>query len=538
MPAAPRLQGSTVERAAPRMTVLRRRRRRGRPPGRRGTLSRVGRRLRSSALVVVLAALAVVAGALGVGCPRSSAAPCNGDGDCFRGEVCLDGRCAVTACDRADCPADSLCVPVDCAGDAGTLDARDAGAAPDSGAVDDDDGGATGDGGGAVDGDGGATGDSGAIGDGGGATGDGGANVDGGGTPLDAGGPGWASPGSAARYRATLDPGVLSGDVDGLPVLVAITPTWFDVQDALAGVDALRFYSDDGALMSAEVDGEPGLTTLVWVRVPVVRAEVAPQGFWIYAGGAPDNGAAPLGLPPMLDVWSGYGGVWHLGEDGFTKDVSGTYEDPSCAHPSHDAGCAARVTGFVGDGRDFTETDHHLNPSSRTDLDVPLGGAQTISAWFAARTVSPTQGGAIVYKEYGCHGWWIGLEPSGKLLATAAAADVDTTCGDTRRTITRSTATLVDDTWHHAAMIVDREHGRLSLYIDGAAAEEKPFDGGVKQMTSGPLRLGTSWDDLSRFDGRIDEVRIYDGALSADRVRLDFDAARDALLTYGPRETP
>jgi hypothetical protein len=68
--------------------------------------------------------------------------------------------------------------------------------------------------------------------------------------------------------------------------------------------------------------------------------------------------------------------------------------------------------------------------------------------------------------------------------------------------------------WSHLAATYDGE--RLRLYLDGELAAETEFEGGAR-VTDTPLRIGgTFWGDY--FRGRIDEVRIYNRALSVSEI--------------------
>jgi hypothetical protein len=71
--------------------------------------------------------------------------------------------------------------------------------------------------------------------------------------------------------------------------------------------------------------------------------------------------------------------------------------------------------------------------------------------------------------------------------------------------------------WHHVAAI--RQAGRLSLYVDGTLAASAPAAEAVENLQNEevPLQLGRGSGD--HFHGRMSDVRLYSGALSADAVR-------------------
>jgi len=79
--------------------------------------------------------------------------------------------------------------------------------------------------------------------------------------------------------------------------------------------------------------------------------------------------------------------------------------------------------------------------------------------------------------------------------------------------------------WKHLAAI--RERGLLKLYVDGKlVAQSSSFDPAEYDVSTGqPLRIGFGQTDY--FAGRISEVRIYNQALTAARIRKLFsDKAR------------
>lgn len=78
---------------------------------------------------------------------------------------------------------------------------------------------------------------------------------------------------------------------------------------------------------------------------------------------------------------------------------------------------------------------------------------------------------------------------------------------------------IAANTWHHVMVTFDQAVG-VRLYVDGKLESTGYADPGNAPRNGGPLLLGGS------FAGLLDEVAIYDHALSAAAARLHFESRR------------
>ena len=84
-----------------------------------------------------------------------------------------------------------------------------------------------------------------------------------------------------------------------------------------------------------------------------------------------------------------------------------------------------------------------------------------------------------------------------------------------------------DNQWHHIAAVRDVENGRLRLYVDGVQ-EAMTSDPGGSVSNSAKLAIGskdTLDDDF--FDGWLDDVAIYDEALSQATILALFNTTNN-----------
>lgn len=122
--------------------------------------------------------------------------------------------------------------------------------------------------------------------------------------------------------------------------------------------------------------------------------------------------------------------------------------------------------------------------------------------------------------------FWIGLNyqnggASFNLWDTDSWGDLDLGIWDT--------ANLADGQWHHIALVkevIEDQDDLTKLYVDGEYVGALAHEYTGSFSGDAPLTIGwmDDQDELYFFNGSIDEVAIFDTALSAEIVRQIFDA--------------
>ena len=108
-------------------------------------------------------------------------------------------------------------------------------------------------------------------------------------------------------------------------------------------------------------------------------------------------------------------------------------------------------------------------------------------------------------------GTWLGLDPSDGRLMTGL---MDIFFGPLE-----SELVVTDGQWHHVGLVYDRAAMKRHLYVDGAeAAVDAGSVGGVQSFAGLYIGSGQILDTGSFFSGLIDDVRIYDIAISAEKI--------------------
>ena len=91
-------------------------------------------------------------------------------------------------------------------------------------------------------------------------------------------------------------------------------------------------------------------------------------------------------------------------------------------------------------------------------------------------------------------------------------------------------------TWHHVAWVKDGDSGtNVTFYVDGVVVGTVTAGattaGGAKRLG------GDAWYDGDYFDGLLDNVRLYDRALTPGEIQTDLAAAVSAPDTTAPSIT-
>jgi hypothetical protein len=99
-------------------------------------------------------------------------------------------------------------------------------------------------------------------------------------------------------------------------------------------------------------------------------------------------------------------------------------------------------------------------------------------------------------------------------------------------------ADLTDGRPHHVVATYDSFTGRKAIFIDGVLRCEHTYPEGTLIVSGGPKPafLG-SFEGRENFHGVIDEVALYDFALTPDEIAEHHERARRGETYFGPRPT-
>ncbi len=174
------------------------------------------------------------------------------------------------------------------------------------------------------------------------------------------------------------------------------------------------------------------------------------------------------------------------------------------------------VEGKVGQALKFDGIDDYVEVPGGASME--LWSSHTLEAWI---NQAESRSSRIIDK--------IGA-------GTANGPHLDTHPGTTLRSCAgdciSTDVTYTLEEWHHVAVTFDE--GDVKLYIDGAVEGE----GTVPSPLAGnelSLKVAADSDGANLFLGIIDEVRVYDRALSEDEISQNMNA--EGLAVAGSTDT-
>ncbi len=118
----------------------------------------------------------------------------------------------------------------------------------------------------------------------------------------------------------------------------------------------------------------------------------------------------------------------------------------------------------------------------------------------------------------GASGKWFGIELKNDVLYFAIDDDVTKS-----QAYVKEASKWFDNAWHHMVMVRDRFAKALYIYVDGVRVAEGADNTGSISDNNEQLVLGNvnvNFD--AAFTGALDEVRIYEGAMSPEKVLESF----------------
>jgi hypothetical protein len=325
-----------------------------------------------------------------------------------------------------------------------------------------------------------------------------------------------ASDGSATSANVSVAITVTPVPVDTTPPVVSLTaPAAGTVSGNVtlsanatdsSGVAGVQFLLNGAALGTEDTSAPYSIT---WNSTTVAN------GSYVLSGRARDA-IGNQATSPGVSVTVSNGGVTGLVAAYSFNEGSGTTlaDRTGSGRTGTISGATWTTQGRNGGALSFDGVNDWVTVADANSLDLTTG--MTLEAW-----VYPTAGGGgswrnVIIKE----------RTGGEVYNLYANADTNTPAVFVIRAAqttvpqdARGTAALTLNTWTHLAATFD--NATLRLYLNGTQVATRAVAGPLVTST-GALRIGGNgiWGEF--FQGRIDDVRIYNRALTATEIQGDM----------------
>jgi glucose/arabinose dehydrogenase/predicted phage tail protein len=207
------------------------------------------------------------------------------------------------------------------------------------------------------------------------------------------------------------------------------------------------------------------------------------------------TGAAPPTPPGLVGAWA-----FGEGTGTTTADASGNANTGTIT-------AAAWTQGRYGNGLSFNGINSMVQVAASASLNLTSG--MTLSAWVQP-TASQSSWRTIVQKQSDAYFLHASSE------APLRPAGGGTMGGDVNYVI--GPTAIPVNTWTHVALTYDG--ATLRLYVNGTQVATRAAGGSI-QTTTNPLWIGSNTYG-ERFQGLIDEVRVYNRALTPTEIQTDM----------------
>ncbi len=203
---------------------------------------------------------------------------------------------------------------------------------------------------------------------------------------------------------------------------------------------------------------------------------------------------------------------------------------------NRDGGLTGTVgaTGKNGRGINFDGTDDCLviDDTAYNDNTYNPSGSFSISLWMKTDFTSSVDNDNLIFtnREYGSGSndylflgryWGDGNDMRVYLRDSAGTVQFSEYAND-----------VADQNWHHVVFVIDRENNKGVIYKDGVKEVEADIGTSFNYNSNNWMGVGCEYYTSRRFfyDGSVDEVKIYDYALSAEHVSHEYSHTNGMMM--------
>ena len=232
--------------------------------------------------------------------------------------------------------------------------------------------------------------------------------------------------------------------------------------------------------------------------------------------------------PSYIGLSEGLIGYWSFNDNDMAQSPSNTFAMDRSGNGNNGTltGGPTRTIGRIGQGMSFDGVDDYVDSGTASVLDDL--GPVSISAWIYPRSEGENGIGTIIAKDTALtSGYWMLRMYSGGINSLSFIKNYSTT--DLIVATVDNAITL--NTWQYITLIWDGSSSAANakIYINATEAAYVQQQNGVDAKNSDNalnLYVGNRGASTATFDGSIDDVRVYNRALTGDEIKRLYNLGR------------
>jgi len=332
-------------------------------------------------------------------------------------------------------------------------------------------------------------------------------------------------PGWQYRQTITIDNTANSNTLTNYQILVNLDTASLISQGKMnQSCSDIRFTDSDGSLISYWIEsGCNSANTKIWVKVPQIPASATKVIYLFYGNPAATSQSSITntfireidGVQPVKGAWTFDEGLGTVAYDYSGNWNNGTLYNSTTVCSGGD--CPNWVNGKFIKALRFDGINDYVNISNSPVLNPSSTGNITVEAWIYPLSFGGGNLGRIISKETGTTANPYALELRNTSstymngIIFCIGNGTSETCTDTG-----CNNIIFLNTWQHVVGRYNRTH--LSVFVNGEEKCSRTLSNYNFQQANTNLLIGNNPSNNRQFNGTIDEVRIYNKALTAGEI--------------------
>ena len=303
----------------------------------------------------------------------------------------------------------------------------------------------------------------------------------------------------------------------------------------------IRFRDDSGEILPYWIERWNAAEGVIWCKIPFIPAESSKFIWMIYGNPNAKSESNGNAVFEMFDV-QGIVGFWHMDEPQWTGAIGEVRDETGMNHGTAENGATTTSDAKYGRAGLFDGINDYVKVPDSDSLDIT--DAITIELWTkiddAGSDIWPNQywisRGTGAYDEapnntylfYIING---GDDPTGyKDYIVFSLSDGSSFYSTYVSSELRMNA-FDPNKWYH--LVATWDGTTIKIYKNGVhiVDADRSFSGSINSLSAN-LNIGRHTDGTRYFDGRIDELRIWERALSPTEIEILYNNYMQKMGSY------